>query len=206
VDEHEPAERNYDLERLIFFSDGVFAIVITLLVIELRPPAEWDRTLGGLWQAEWQALLGYALSFLAVGVYWNLHRQLFRRIVRFRGGLVFFNLLLLSFVVLIPFGAQLILSGSRGVPLALFLALLIFIGLAQALLWSFAAFLGKVVEPGLSRKERVFFLTHLLAAPVVAGVVLIVTLTQTQIFWALLIAVVLGVARRVFAYRAGVSG
>lgn len=206
MDEHEPAERNYDLERLIFFSDGVFAIVITLLVIELRPPPEWDHTLGGLLQAEWQALLGYALSFLAVGVYWNLHRQLFRRIVRFRGGLVFFNLLLLSFVVLIPFAAQLILSGPSGVPLALFLALLILIGLTQALLWSFAAFLGNVVEPRISRKERVFFLTHLLAAPVVAGVVLIATLAQIQIPWAVLIAVVLGVARRIFAHRAGVSG
>lgn len=206
MEEHEPAERHYDLERLIFFSDGVFAIVITLLVIELRPPADWDHTLGGLWQSEWQALLGYALSFLAVGVYWNLHRQLFRHVVRFRGGLVFFNLLLLSFVVLIPFGAQLILSGSTGVPLALFLTLLILIGLAQALLWSFAAFIGKVVEPRLSRKERVFFLTHLLAAPVVAGVVLIATLRQVPIFWAVLIGVALGVARRIFAHRAGVSG
>ena len=206
MDEHEPAEKNYDLERLIFFSDGVFAIVITLLVIELRPPADWDHTLGGLWQSEWQPLLGYALSFLAVGVYWNLHRQLFRRVVRFRSGLVFFNLLLLGFVVLIPFGAQLIVSGSRGVPLALFLALLTVIGLAQALLWSFAAFFGNVVEPHLSRKERVFFLAHLLAAPVVAGAVLIATLAQVQILWVVLIGVALGVARRILARRAGVSG
>ncbi|HEY4211794.1 MAG TPA: TMEM175 family protein [Steroidobacteraceae bacterium] len=206
MDQHEPAEKkNYDLERLIFFSDGVFAIVITLLVIELRPPAQWDGTLGGLWRSEWKALLSYALSFLSVGVYWNLHRQIFRRIMRFHAGLVFFNLLLLAFVVLVPFGTQLILNGGSG-PLAIYFALLMLVGLSQSLLWAFAAFFADVVEPGLSRAARLGLLMKALGAPVVALFVLIATLSQIQIGWIVLIAVVLGAARRIVSRRVDLRG
>jgi len=197
VEEHEPG-RHYDLERLIFFSDGVFEIVITLLVIELRPPDQWDHTLGGLWQSEWYALLAYAISFLAVGVYWNHHRRLFRRVVRFHPGLVFFNLLLLGLVVLVPFGAQLILKGS----LVLFLALLILIGLAQALLWSFAAFFGDAVDRSLSRNGRLGFLS-LLGAPVIAGVLMLLTQEQIGPLWVALTVVALGVGRRILTHRLG---
>jgi uncharacterized membrane protein len=201
VEEHEPAEKNYDLERLIFFSDGVFAIVITLLVIELRPPDQWDHTLAGLWQSEWYALLGYAVSFLAVGVYWNHHRRLFRRVVQFRPGLVFFNLLLLGLVVLVPFAAQLILKGS----LPLFLALLILIGISQALLWSFAAFFSDAVDRRLSRKERLALLISLLVTPVIAGVVMVVAQSQIRALWVVLLCVALAVTRRIFARRLGLS-
>ena len=206
MDEHEPAEKkNYDLERLVFFSDGVFAIVITLLVIELRPPAQWDGTFGGLWQSEWKALLAYALSFLAVGVYWNLHRQLFRRIMRFHAGLVFFNLLLLCFVVLVPFATQLILNAGRG-PLGLYFALLILVGLSQSLLWAFAAFFADVVERSLSRAARLGLLIKALGAPVVALIVLVATLSQVNIVWVVVIGVVLGVARRIVARRLELRG
>jgi len=203
MDEHEPAEKNYDLERLIFLSDGVFAIVITLLVIDLRPPTSWDSTLGGLWRSEWRALLAYALSFVAVGTYWNFHRRLFRRVVRFHGGLVFFNLLLLIFVVLVPFGARLIVSGPRGEPLAAFLGLLVLIGLAEALLWSFAAFFGNVVERSLGRKGRLAFLVNLLAAPVIVGLVLVATLAQLSVLWIFLICLILGLTRWMLVHRFG---
>jgi uncharacterized membrane protein len=197
VEEHESAERNYDLERLIFFSDGVFAIVITLLVIELHPPDQWDHTLGGLWQSEWYALLAYAISFLAVGVYWNHHRRLFRRIVHFRPGLVFFNLLLLGLVVLVPFAAQLILKGS----LPLFLALLVLIGIAQALLWSFAAFFSDAVDRSLGRNGRLAFLISLLAAPVIAAALMLLTQAQIRVVWVVLIVLVLGVGRWILTHR-----
>jgi uncharacterized membrane protein len=201
---HEPAEKDYDLERLIFFSDGVFAIVITLLVIELHLPAHWDLTFAGLIGAEKLSLVAYMVSFIAVGVYWNQHRQLFGHVVRFHPGLVFFNLLLLGFVVLIPFGSELIVSGSRE-ALAIDLALLIVAGLAQVLLWSFAAFFINVTDELLDRPGRLGLLASMLSVPIVFGVLLVGALlgAQTGAAWMLPIVVLLGIARWVLTRRAG---
>lgn len=201
---HEPAERDYDLERLIFFSDGVFAIVITLLVIELHLPAHWDLTLAGLVETERLSLVAYAVSFIAVGVYWNQHRQLFGRVVRFHPGLVFFNLLLLGFVVLIPFGSELIVSGSRE-ALAADLTLLIVVGLAQATLWGFAAFFIDVTEQHLDRRGRLGLLASMLSVPLVFGVLLVGALlgAQSGAAWMLPIVVLLGIIRWVLTRRAG---
>jgi len=183
VKKHEPAAHAYDLERLIFFSDGVFAIVITLLVIELRPPAGWDFTYLTLWRAEWRALVGYAFSFLAVGTYWNLHRRVFRRIVHFHPSLVFFNLLLLGFVVLIPFGSALVVEGPREEPFVILLVLFIAVGIALTLLWGFAALLRNLVEPRLARRDRLALLGNLLAPPAQLGVLLVWTLCGSSGAW-----------------------
>lgn len=167
---HDTPEKTYDLERMIFFSDGVFAIAITLLVIELRPPANWDRTLSGLWNAEWRALLAYAVSFLAVGAYWNAHRRIFARVVRFHPGLVVLNLLLLGLVVLMPFAAELIFdSGPKGEPFAAYLALIAAIGFAQAWLWVSAAYAFGVTDPQMSARERTFVTVTMVLVPTAIG-------------------------------------
>jgi uncharacterized membrane protein len=167
---HDTPEKTYDLERLIFFSDGVFAIAITLLVIELHPPPGWDRTLEGLWRAEWRSLLAYAVSFLAVGAYWNAHRRLFARVVRFNPGLVFFNLVLLALVVLMPFAAELIFdTGPKGEPFAVYLSLIAAIGGAQALLWTFAAYAFRVTDPTMTSRERLFVTVTLALVPLAIG-------------------------------------
>jgi uncharacterized membrane protein len=168
---HDTPEKSYDLERLIFFTDGVFAIVITLLVIDLRPPPNWDRTFSGLLAAEGHPLLAYFVSFLAAGVYWNAHRRIFARVVRFHGGLVAVNLVFLCLVVLFPFAAELIFeSGPHGEPFAIYLSLVAAIGAAQALMWGFAAFVAKVVDPAMDQRERWMVLAIiLLASALVAG-------------------------------------
>jgi len=74
------------LDRMLFFSDGVFAIAITLLSIELHPPHDWDSTFAGLIRESWPMLSAFALSFLVIGVFWNAHRRLFLRMTRFTNG------------------------------------------------------------------------------------------------------------------------
>jgi uncharacterized membrane protein len=166
MEQHDTPEKTYDLERLIFFSDGVFAIVITLLVIDLRPPAGWDRTFAGLWNTEWRSLLAYVVSFGAVGAYWNSHRRLFARVTRFHPGLVLLNLLLLGCVVLLPFAAKLIFeTGPRGEPFVIYLALISAIGAAQALLWGFAAFIAKVVDARMPARDRLVVFATMLLGP-----------------------------------------
>lgn len=164
---HESPEKSYDLERLVFFTDGVFAIVITLLVIELKPPPGWDATFAGLVREEWRSLAAYAISFFATGMFWNSHRLVFGVIVRFHPGLVGFNLLFLGLVVLVPFAATLIFqTGPRGEPFLIYLGLFAAIGVAQTMLWAFAAFAVDVVDPRVARPARVTMLLTMLAVPV----------------------------------------
>ena len=90
--------------RLEAFSDGVFAIAITLLVIEIRPPtpAEGESLARALWE-QWPHYLGYFLSFLVLGVMWLNHHRIFEPAVRVDGIVLVLNLNLLLWAVLIPF-------------------------------------------------------------------------------------------------------
>jgi uncharacterized membrane protein len=90
--------------RLEAFSDGVFAIVITLLVIEIRPPqvAEDQSLAAALWHL-WPSYLAYFVSFLVIGVMWLNHHRMFERVRQVDGALLVLNLNLLLWTVLIPF-------------------------------------------------------------------------------------------------------
>lgn len=69
-----PAKGDHSLERLLLFSDGVFAIAITLLAIELHVPEGWNGRWASLWAERWPMFTAFALSFAIIGVFWNTHR------------------------------------------------------------------------------------------------------------------------------------
>ncbi len=87
-------------ERLAAFSDGVFAIIITIMVLELRPPHE--TTLAAL-QAVLPRFLSYVLSFVYIAIYWNNHHHLLFASERINGRIMWGNMLLLFWLSLIPF-------------------------------------------------------------------------------------------------------
>jgi uncharacterized membrane protein len=87
-------------ERLGAFSDGVLAIIITIMVLDLKVPHESGvAALVGMWPV----FFSYALSYLFVGVVWINHHHLIRHTERAEPGVIWANLLLLFFVSLIPF-------------------------------------------------------------------------------------------------------
>jgi uncharacterized membrane protein len=86
--------------RIEAFSDGVIAILITIMVLELPKPA------GGTWTAlghDLPVLLAYVLSFVYLGIYWNNHHHMFQAVSRVRGGVLWANLHLLFWLSLVPF-------------------------------------------------------------------------------------------------------
>jgi len=86
--------------RIEAFSDGVIAIVITIMVLELKVPHSPKFVdLAPLWPV----FLSYVLSFLYVGIYWNNHHHLFQAVRTIRGGILWANLHLLFWLSLIPF-------------------------------------------------------------------------------------------------------
>jgi uncharacterized membrane protein len=86
--------------RLEAFSDGVIAILITIMVLELRPPAGAD--LGALLPLT-PIFLSYVLSFVYLGIYWNNHHHLFQAVQRVNGRVLWTNLHLLFWLSLVPF-------------------------------------------------------------------------------------------------------
>ena len=98
----ETAGSFYPLDRFNAFSDGVFAIVITLLVLELPVPAEGSPVLPAL-AASWLDFLGYAISFAFVGGIWISHAGLTKYMKRGDAASFRLNLVLLLFVALLPF-------------------------------------------------------------------------------------------------------
>jgi uncharacterized membrane protein len=95
------------LDRILFFSDAVLAIAITLLVIDLRVP-EMARGLGPALRDLWPNYVAYIFSFFIIGNYWLSHHRFFRLVRRYDDRLCALNLLFLFFVALIPFSARLI--------------------------------------------------------------------------------------------------
>ena len=95
------------------FSDGVIAIIITIMVLELAQPA------GPTWKDllhEWPHVAIYALSFVSLGIYWNSHHQLFHLSERINRRVVWINLNLLFWLSLIPYVTAWV--GNQGATLA----------------------------------------------------------------------------------------
>ena len=86
--------------RLEAFSDGVLAIIITIMVLELKVPHEVD--LAAL-KPMLPVFLSYVLSFIYVGIYWNNHHHMFHSTMRVSGGILWANLHLLFWLSLFPF-------------------------------------------------------------------------------------------------------
>jgi uncharacterized membrane protein len=87
-------------ERLAAFSDGVFAIIITIMVLELKVPHE--PTLAGL-AGVLPVFLSYVLSFVYIAIYWNNHHHLLHAAKRINGPIMWANMHLLFWLSLIPF-------------------------------------------------------------------------------------------------------
>jgi uncharacterized membrane protein len=118
--------------RLEAFSDGVIAILITIMVLELRPPA--GDNLVGLIQLT-PVFLSYVLSFVFLGIYWNNHHHLLHAAVRVDGKVLWANLHLLFWLSLVPFvTAWMGENNFSSWPVALYGMVMLFAGVAYYIL------------------------------------------------------------------------
>ena len=118
--------------RMEAFSDGVIAIIITLMVLELRPPSGTD--LASL-QPMIPTFLSYVLSFVYLGIYWNNHHHMLHLVKTVNGPILWANLHLLFWLSLTPFGTAWLGEGYRqSVPVAVYAGLLFMSSIAYAIL------------------------------------------------------------------------
>jgi uncharacterized membrane protein len=100
-------EHEVEFSRIVAFSDGVFSIAITLLVLSLTidPGIPKDKLAHELWEKH-EALLAYAISFAVIARFWLVHHSFFSEVTAFDTRLIGLNMLYLGFLVLIPFSSQ----------------------------------------------------------------------------------------------------
>lgn len=151
-------QMNIGLERLIFFSDAVFAIAITLLVLEIRLPAPSESVseaellskLVGLWQS----YMAYVLSFLVIGTFWIGHHRKFHFIKRSDPMLIRLNLLFLMIVAFVPFPSAIISEFSGRTATIFYAIIMLLASLCMAALWWHASRNNHLVDHNLSKDER----------------------------------------------------
>ena len=118
--------------RLEAFSDGVLAIIITIMVLELKVPHETD--LESLLPI-WPVFLSYILSFIYIAIYWNNHHHMLQAADRINGSILWANMHLLFWLSLIPFTtAWMGENHFATIPVALYGVVLFFAGLAYWIL------------------------------------------------------------------------
>ncbi len=152
-----------ETNRLEAFSDGVFAIAITLLIIEVGVP-EGSGSLASRLIDQWPSYLAYALSFATIGVMWANHHNIFALIGRTTHGLVIANLALLLVVAFIPFPTKVLgenLRGAHGEPITfadqrtaalLYNGTFFLMAVAYNTLWQVAAWKNRLIKPGCEEK------------------------------------------------------
>ena len=116
--------------RLEAFSDGVIAILITIMVLELKVPEEEGAELHALAPLA-PVFLAYVLSFVYVGIYWNNHHHMFHAITKVNGRVMWANLHLLFWLSLVPFATHWMgRNHNAPVPTAIYGAIMLMCGVA----------------------------------------------------------------------------
>lgn len=154
--------------RMEAFSDGVIAIIITIMVLELRPPHE--VTLASL-RPLTPVFLSYLLSFVFLGIYWNNHHHLLHAAERIDGRALWANLHLLFWLSLIPFAtAWMGENHFASWPVALYGIILLLAAIAYYILVRTLlklngpdSILGRALGAGL--KEKISLVAYILAIP-----------------------------------------
>jgi uncharacterized membrane protein len=128
--------------RIEAFSDGVFAIAITLLILEIKIPASSNGNLYGLLMKQWPSYVSFLISFTFIGIMWINHHRLFTHIKRSDNGLLIFNLLLLLGVTSVSFPTAVLAANLGGrdqrTAAMLYHGTYIFIAVCFNLLWRYA--------------------------------------------------------------------
>lgn len=133
------AERRNDPSRVIAFTDGVFAIIITILVLDIRVPSNLsEQSLREALDEIGPTLVTWVISFLLVGMYWVWHRDVFDRVRSVNRDLVWLNLLFLLPVSLVPFAASVLGEyHDQAVALVLYGVVLVVVSLARMAVFAY---------------------------------------------------------------------
>jgi uncharacterized membrane protein len=169
---HREEIKRFQIERLILFTDAVFAIAITLLIIEIKVPhPDHEITNGELWNLmlhqipEW---VGFLISFSVIGVYWNAHHRTFGYVEDYDGRLIFLNFLFLMTIVVMPYTTALYSEHfGKDAAFGVYCFNVAATGGMQILLWRHISNPRRGLSQPLDPVERAYYLTRSVIPPLV---------------------------------------
>jgi uncharacterized membrane protein len=162
-----------EYDRILFFSDAIFAIAITLLIVDL--PAQLKPrgpvSSASLLREVRPSIYSFAISFIVIGVFWMSHHGLFRFVAGFDRRLILANLLFLGSIAFMPVPTALQSSpGSGQAPAVVFYAACVGLsGLLLALTWAYACLSKRGLISGIDTRARWFYFLSIVRVPVVFG-------------------------------------
>jgi uncharacterized membrane protein len=168
-------ESGTDLERTVFFSDAVFAIAITLLILDIRvpemPKEQISAQLPSLAFGLWPRVLSFVVSFLVIGSFWMSHHRMFHYIKRYDGRLLWINFFFLMSIVFLPFPTSVLSAGNEPQQFAgaFYASSVSIAGLLGACIWWFATSRRRLVEDDIYPRLISLFLLRALATPLIFG-------------------------------------
>jgi uncharacterized membrane protein len=171
-----------EYDRVLFFSDAIFAIAITLLVVEIRVPGVEEA--GHQLRSALPNIYSFAISFAVIGLFWMGHHSLFRYIVVLDRPLITINLAFLGTIAFLPYPTALLGQGHGGpsaVAVIFYSACMAAAGLGELMIWVYAANVKDLLTPGTSRATRRYLTLRLIRVPAVFLVAIPVALVSPSL-------------------------
>ena len=168
--------------RVEAFSDGVFAIAITLLVLTIAQPSNYEQ-LGHELAERWPSFVAYAVSFAVIGIMWLNHHSIFMHLARVDRGLIGWNMLLLLTVVFLPyptgvFGEALRHGEGEKVAAVFYSVAMAVNAIAWGGLWLYASMGRRLLSDDFPERERAMSTALFLIGPVTYSFAILIALVS----------------------------
>lgn len=180
----------FTLERIVFFSDAVFAIAITLLALDLRvpdlPAGQTDRSFLQALAALGPSIFAFCISFLTIAAFWVGHYRTFRSVVDADGRLIAINLAFLFCVAILPFPTSIIARQGDLASAAIVYSIFGFVtGALSTLLWVYPAQVAHLVSPAVTPAIARYVTYRAAVIPIVFALSIPAALVAPALAWAM---------------------
>lgn len=166
-------KKEFQLERMILFSDAVFAIAITLLAIEIKVPevaheVVSDHLLAQKLAELFPKFIGFFISFMVIGIYWIVHHRMFGYVINYNQRLLWLNLFFMLAVVLMPFSSGFYseyVMRQMKIPVILYICNITFLGIMGLVIWNYIANPKRALSEGITPEMSRYFRFRSLVPP-----------------------------------------
>ncbi len=178
--------RSDDTSRLETFADGVMAIAITLLILEVRVPHVEGRGLGAALAHQWPSYAGFVVSFLTIGIIWVNHHHMFKLISRSTHAFLMLNVVFLMTICVLPWPTALVADyvrdpDGRTVATADYGGGMTSIAVMFNVVWRYAGTNHRLLVPGIADEALAKMNRSYLAGPVVYGSSTLIAFAQPYV-------------------------